>query len=365
MVRRLLEIEATVGGAGDETLEGDEISAEEGGEVTRENEDGETGENIRGSTNHKEREEMSIRRLQMEIDFRREQAAWEERKRQDEKDSRREEMEHELQLARIRAETRRDGQEEGIFYKAKTMVPKFTDSEPDDFFAAFEEVAQSLGWQEGKWSLLAQTAFSGKSLNTYLSLDDEVRKDYKKMKEEVLKAYEVTPEHYRSKFRAARRGPGQLYAEFAHMLERNLTKWWRAVEANTMEKMKQTVLLEQFLQGVEPDVKLYLCKQRVRTVAEASSMAQDFSLMTKSGREPITKQWREMSRVRTSVEEASLSPYKPPTRCLKCGIQGHLAWQCRSTSNTRNETSVGSKCFTCGQVGHLSPSCPQKTNSSK
>ena len=36
------------------------------------------------------------------------------------------------------------------------------------------------------------------------------------------------------------------------------------------------MLLEQLFQGVTPDVKIYLSERRVGTVAEASSLAEDY-----------------------------------------------------------------------------------------
>ena len=315
-------------------------------------------------------EEERVARLQLELEFRREQAALEreDRLRREEREERRrrEEREHEIQLAKLRAGVRGNGNADDAFYKAKSMVPKFSESEPEDFFTAFEATARTLEWQERHWSLLAHTVFPGRALAAYLSLEENAREDYYRVKDEVLKAYEVTAEHYRNKFRTIRRDQGERFAEYIHVLDRNIAKWWKTAGADTLEKARELCLLEQFLQGVSPEVRLYLREKQVSTPAQAASMAEDYELVAKTGRE-ANRSGREVNRARSKHGEAMASLNKP-TRCMKCGIQGHLAWQCMYSGgggNDHRSLARRSKCYNCGQVGHLSLACPRKNASSK
>ena len=317
-------------------------------------------------------EALQLERLRLELQYRREEAALqrerervaqEERQWLRETEHRKLEMAHELEVARMNSvatgQVRGDGN--GLFYKARGLVPAFSEKEPEDFFSAFEQVAETLEWEEEKWVLLAQTVFPGKAQSAYLALGAEDRKDYEKVKGEVLKAYEVTPEHYRSRFRSARKSPGQRFAEFAHDLDRSLTKWWRALGADTLAKVREATLLEQFLKGVAPEVQIYLNERRVTTVKEAASLAEDFVLLSRQGREASGRSWRESGRPRQHSHEGNGAAGRATSRCLKCGSLNHVAWQCRaSVMGDRGSGAIVRKCFMCGKAGHLSPSCPQR-----
>ena len=112
--------------------------------------------------------EVRVARLQLELEFKREQAALEreDRLRREEREDRhrREEREHEIQLAKLRAGVWGNGNANDTFYKAKSIVPKFPESEPEDFFTACEATARTLEWQEKHWSLLAHTVFPARAL---------------------------------------------------------------------------------------------------------------------------------------------------------------------------------------------------------
>ena len=315
-----------------------------------------------------EERQLAMRRL--ELEYEREEARlrreYEKECAERQAELRREERAHELQLASMNGARGREN-DGSSFYKARGLVPKFNEHEPEDFFSAFEQVATTLQWDEEKWALLAQSAFPEKAQSAYLALDSEERNVYERVKEEVLRAYEVTPEHYRSKFRSVRKMPGRRFAEYAHELDKSLTKWWKALGADTLEKVKEAVLLEQFLQGVATEVKIYLRERRVCSVKEAASLAEDFVLLSKQGRELPERSWRGTSRPRWSGSESGKMAGKP-TRCLKCGSASHVAWQCGSSRKEENGgggATTRAKCFRCGQVGHISPECPQTQTAKK
>ena len=322
-------------------LRAEEVLGEQGGDV------GEPGSSSGQTT--QESEAMQLARMQMQL--------------------RREEMAHELELARLRGTARERDSDDGVFYKARGWVPNFSEVDPEDFFTAFEEVATSLKWERGKWALLAQTAFPGKAQSAYLALDSVDRKDYLRVKEEVLRAYEVTSEHYRVKFRGMRKAPGRRFAEYLHDLDRSLTKWWRALGADTLEKVREATLMEQFLIGVAPEVKVYLSERRVTAPAEAASLAEDFVLVSRQGREASGRAWRDNGRPRPGSGgggERKVQGRAP--RCLRCGNPNHLAWQCRSSNGGGGGAESGAaarRCYNCGQTGHLSPDCPRRAGLKK
>ena len=99
------------------------------------------------------------------------------------------------------------------------LVPPFQEKEVDKYFLHFEKVAENLKWPREHWTLLLQSVVIGKAREIYTQLSLEQRSDYDKVKELILKAYELVPEAYRQKFRDCRKEPNQTHVEFARTKE--------------------------------------------------------------------------------------------------------------------------------------------------
>ena len=101
--------------------------------------------------------------------------------------------------------------------------------------------------------------------------------------------------------------------------------------------------MEQFLQGVPQDVRMYLSERRVGTITEATSLAEDFVLISKQGKDASGRQGREGVISRPNYGERGQHHHRQ-TRCLKCGGQNHLAWQCKKNAGAKSEHgSTGAK----------------------
>ena len=95
------------------------------------------------------------------------------------------------------------------------LVPPFQEKEVDKYFLHFEKVAENLKWPKEHWTLLLQSIVIGNALEIYTQLSLEQSSDYDKVKELVLKAYELVPEAYKQKFRNCRKENDQTHVEFA------------------------------------------------------------------------------------------------------------------------------------------------------
>ena len=96
------------------------------------------------------------------------------------------------------------------------LVPPFQEKEVDKYFLHFEKVAENLKWPREHWTLLLQSVVIGKAREIYTQLSLEQSSDYDKVKELILKAYELVPEAYRQKL---------------EIVEKNLTRlMWNLLE---------------------------------------------------------------------------------------------------------------------------------------
>ena len=105
------------------------------------------------------------------------------------------------------------------------LVPPFQEKEVDKYFLHFEKVAENLKWPREHWTLLLQNVVIGKAREIYTQLSLEQSSNYDKVKELILKAYELVPEAYRQKFRDCRKEPNQTHVEFTRTKEQLFDRW--------------------------------------------------------------------------------------------------------------------------------------------
>ena len=105
------------------------------------------------------------------------------------------------------------------------LVPPFQEKEVDKYFLHFENVVENFKWPKEHWTLLLQSVVVGKARKIYTQLSIEQSSDYDKVKELILKAYELFPEAYRQKFRNCRKENDQTHVEFARTKEQLFDKW--------------------------------------------------------------------------------------------------------------------------------------------
>ena len=76
---------------------------------------------------------------------------------------------------------------------------------------------------------MLQAVLTGKAQVAYSSMSAEESASYDKVKQAILKAYELVPEAYRQKFRDLRKIQGQTYMDFAKQKERLFEEWCKSL----------------------------------------------------------------------------------------------------------------------------------------
>ena len=166
-------------------------------------------------------------------------------------------------------------------YKSVRLVPSFDEDQPDEFFIQFEKLARQFDWPVEKWTALIQGKLVGKGKTAYNSIVSPHSEDYDYVKKAILDAYQLTAEYYREKFRSVHKEQNKTYAEFAHYVNVLKDKWLSASKVETLDDLKELIVLEQFLNGIPLDVKTYLLEREVTTLKRAASLAEDYSLVHK------------------------------------------------------------------------------------
>ena len=144
-------------------------------------------------------------------------------------------------------------------------------------------MAENLKWPKEHWTLLLQSVVIGKAREIYTQLSLEQSSDYDKVKELILKAYELVPEAYRQKFRDCRKEHDQTHVEFARTKEQLFDRWCSSKKVDSDHaKLRQLMLVEEFKQCINSDVKVFLDEKEVETLDLAARLADDYSLTHKA-----------------------------------------------------------------------------------
>ena len=159
------------------------------------------------------------------------------------------------------------------------LVPPFQEKEVDKYFLHFEKVAEKLKWPKEHWTLLLLSVVIGKAREIYTQLSLDQSSDYDKVKELILKAYELVPEAYRQKFRNCRKENDQTHAEFARTKEQLFDRWCSSKKIGSdYPKVRQRMLVEEFKRCIHPDVKSFLDEKEVEILEKAARLADDYTL---------------------------------------------------------------------------------------
>ena len=146
----------------------------------------------------------------------------------------------------------------------------------------FEKVAENLKWPKEHWTLLLQRFVIGKARDIYTQLSLKQSSDYDKVKELILKAYELVHEAYRQKFRHCRKENDQTHVEFSRIREHVFDRWCSSKKIGSdYPKLRQLKLTEEFKRCINSDVKPFLDEKEVETLENSARLADDYSLTHK------------------------------------------------------------------------------------
>lgn len=213
------------------------------------------------------------------------------------------------------------------------LVPAFRDTEVEIYFESFERIATALRWPRDAWAILLQCKLVGKAQEVCSSLSAECSLDYDKLKSAILLAYELVPEAYRQRFWGLKKVQGQSFLDFAREKSVLFDRWCMACKAADLASVRELILIEEFKNCVTERMAVYLNEQKVSTLQQTATLADEFALVHKTS---VVKHER-----RDTLEKAS-------------GASGE--------QDTRREVPVprprsDRKCFYCFKSGHLIADC--------
>jgi hypothetical protein len=194
------------------------------------------------------------------------------------------EREHAFRLRELELTAARSGVNISTFSVAQQvrLVPKFNERDVEKYFLAFEKTATTLKWPKDQWTMLLQTALSGKALDAYSALPIANIADYDMVKAEILRTYELVPEAYRQKFRKLQKGQSVSYVEFAREKRILFERWLESQKIESdFDKLCEIILLEEFKNSISHEICLHLEDRKIDSLAAAATAADEYVLVHK------------------------------------------------------------------------------------
>ena len=240
------------------------------------------------------------------------------------------------------------------------FVPKFDEAEVDKYFLHFEKIAGSLKWPKESWALLIQGSLSGKAREIFTSLSIDDGNNYDKLKEAVLKAYELVPEAYRQKFRNLKKAQDQTHVEFARSKETLLDRWLTAKDVQEdYNNLRQLILVEEFKSCVHSDIKTHLDESKVDTPNQAATIADDYAITHKLSSNSNSKPNYHKKPWQNKSSHSPQSGEKPKSENKTSSKSGDKSDSSSGKSSKSDHSRSSITCTHCKKKGHLVSQCWQ------
>ncbi|KAK3089782.1 hypothetical protein FSP39_006484 [Pinctada imbricata] len=225
------------------------------------------------------------------------------------------------------------------------LVPKFQEKSVDKYFPHFEKIAANLKWPRDFWPTLLQSVLIGKAAEVYSALSIAESSDYDKVKDTILRAYQLVPEAYSQKFRKYKKFENQTYVEFAREKEDLFDQWFRSKKIpNSFDNLRQIILIEEFKECVHQDLRTHLEDKNVKTLEEAAVLSDTYALTHKKNFVSKTQ----------SSDSAKTSDFpKKNLQESQSSISSQSPSQGGSTSGPRSERSEASPGLVAGLNPHF------------
>ncbi|XP_037613520.1 uncharacterized protein LOC119480935 [Sebastes umbrosus] len=227
---------------------------------------------------------------------------------------------------------------------SEPRIPDFKEGEdPESFFVRFERMARTWGWQPVEWAARVVTLLTGKALDAYAGMDEEQAESYEAVKAAVLMKFNVTEETYRQRFRSTIVPVGETVRETYNRIK-GLYKRWMRPNSRTKEQIGESIVLEQYLRVLQPDIRTWVKENDPQTGEEAADLAERY-----------TAAHGDPSRKKLTVGKSRFGETKPYGLPVVDNKDIGVGKKPVHSNLKPNFT-----CFYCQQPGHKASFCPLK-----
>ena len=223
------------------------------------------------------------------------------------------------------------------------LVPLTEKDDIEAYLVTFERIMEAHKVEKDRWSHYLAPQLSGRAQLAFAALPTADSSNYEAIKTAILARYDINEEAYRRRFRSMTRKDGETNRELAVRLMDLQKKWLK--ECKTVEDMQQVVGMEQFLNTLPMEKKLWVMEKKPNTCIKAGELADEYEQARRHEPSFVDKPLKAQQQKKPSGEQK---------KCEFCGRTGHVEQECRTK---KAQSSI--KCFNCKKQGHMASKCPE------
>ena len=154
-------------------------------------------------------------------------------------------------------------------------IPTLTENEDvEAYLTTFERIMTIQRVEEALWIPWLAPQLTGKAQQAFAALTADDSRVYKKVKEAILRRYDINEETYRLRFRTAEPKEGETPVEFTRRLHDTCDRWLK--ECDTREKVVDAIVKEQLLESLTEDARIFVKERKPKDCDEAAKLAEDY-----------------------------------------------------------------------------------------
>ena len=215
----------------------------------------------------------------------------------------------------------------------------------ENYLTTFERVAQTYKWEKKDWVVKIAPHLTGKAQAAFAAMASEESNNYDKVKEAILRRYDITEETYRQRFRSIKKGEHESYKETYVRLNDMFCKWTKP-ETITKEQLADIVIKEQLVNDMPPGTQIWVREHKPATASAAAELADDYydarkgmnsdkkfqSRNSNKGERGASK-GNPKSDSKTAQTSSPKSDAKKTIICRRCQEPGHIEKYCKKPAN--------------------------------
>ena len=235
----------------------------------------------------------------------------------------------EVQRANFKTELEKQKSEK-LAHARDPKLPYFEESKDkmDSYLSRFEKYAIANKWDKNVWAAYLSALLKGRALDVYDRLSTEDAADYDKLKDALLKNFDMTERGFRKKFRYSRPERSETFIQFSSRLCSYLNKWLTIAKVEkSFEAVCDFMARDQFLEACSRELFVHL-KPKAFENLDAMAKAADLFVEARGGVFSCVNKGQRDNNKDTAQSKPESKPSGKPE--IKCGIcrKGHLTIRC-------------------------------------
>ena len=220
--------------------------------------------------------------------------------------------------------------------------PYFEESKDkmDSYLSRFEKYATANKWDKNVWAAYLGALLKGRALDVYDRLSTEDAADYDKLKDALLKNFDMTERGFRKKFRYSRPERSETFIQFSSRLCSYLNKWLTMAKVEkSFEAVCDFMARDQFLEACSRELFVHLKPKAFENLDAMAKEADQFAEALGGVFSCVNKGQRDNNKAAAQSKPESKPSGKPEIKCGICG-KGHLTIRCYKNPDRKQAYSA-------------------------